>query len=344
VLRPEVIAEYDAVRTRAAIIERKTIGLLEICGVDRFRWLQGMVSCDTRDLADGRLTSQSSFVLDPTGHVLSDLTLVNVSDSIRSAGGARILMELPLENVARIAGVLDRFLISEDVDITDSSVRWTCLSFQGPDAEVASRIARTIWGASSGHSDAIIATPADHTGSGGIDWYLDVDSANSVLAWLHDSQEWTYSTVGAETQELLRIEAGIPKWGMDIDSTVLAPEAGLRPGQVSLTKGCYVGQEVIARIDSRGHTNRALTGLIVLGDELPAIGDRIAIEDTEGSLREVGRVTSLARSSPAAGGRPIGLGYVRHEHRAQGTRLTVQSETYSSYLETAPLPFFTPHA
>ncbi len=81
--------------------------------------------------------------------------------------------------------------------------------------------------------------------------------------------------VGLEARELLRIEAGIPKYGADMDSTVIALEAGLGPTHISLKKGCYVGQEIIARIDSRGHTNRALTGLVFPVGSDPLSGEEI---------------------------------------------------------------------
>lgn len=117
----------------------------------------------------------------------------------------------------------------------------------------------------------------------------------------------------------------MPKYGVDMDETTLAPEAGLMATHISLTKGCYVGQEIVARIDSRGHTNRALTGLVFEDGDVPASGDKIFADDEGGGARETGRVTSVVSSSPAMNGRPIALGYVRHEHRAPGSRVRVQS-------------------
>jgi folate-binding Fe-S cluster repair protein YgfZ len=112
------------------------------------------------------------------------------------------------------------------------------------------------------------------------------------------------------------------------------------PTHISLTKGCYVGQEIVARIDSRGHTNRALTGLLVLGETLPVAGEKLFAEDMFGDGKEVGWVTSVAPISPAAGGRPIALAYVRHEQRSTGAWLRIGSADSGRRAEVADLPFY----
>jgi len=125
-----------------------------------------------------------------------------------------------------------------------------------------------------------------------------------------------------------------------MDATVIALEAGLGPTHISLMKGCYVGQEIIARIDSRGHTNRALTGFVFPYGAVPSPGDRIlpAPTDTEPVPREAGRITSVAPASPAMGGRPIALGYLRHEYRSSGTSVSVGENGLVA--EVVELPFW----
>ncbi|HXG23051.1 MAG TPA: glycine cleavage T C-terminal barrel domain-containing protein, partial [Chthonomonadales bacterium] len=113
--------------------------------------------------------------------------------------------------------------------------------------------------------------------------------------------------------------------------------ANLEATHISYTKGCYMGQEVIARIHSRGHTNRALTGLLLEGKWLPSRGNKIFPTDGE-TDREVGWVTS-AVYSPAIGG-GIALSYVRHEHRAPGTRLCIAAQEGSIAAKTTELPFY----
>src|SRR5262249_14766047 len=122
--------------------------------------------------------------------------------------------------------------------------------------------------------------------------------------------------VGAEAAEVLRVEAGIPAFGVDVDESVILPETRLE-ALVSYTKGWYLGPETVARLKYRGHVNRALSGLVLEGDAVPAPGDVVVAED-----KEVGRVTSAVRS--IALGTPIALGYVRREHFEPGSAVAVR--------------------
>lgn len=331
----ERLEPYRAVREEVGLIDRSEVGKLALTGPDRLTWLQGMVSNDTRVLAGGGNRVQAC-VLDPTGHVMSDLALIAVPGNhpLTAALGLPaadfVLAELPRTNVAKIMSVFDRLLIMEDVEIADMSEALGCFSLQGPQARQA---AEKFAGGN------ILAVPADHTGSGGMDLYFPAPEAAVVRARLTDAG---IVAVGEEEEEVLRVEAGIPQYDADIDESVIALEANLGPTHISLAKGCYVGQEIIARIDSRGHTNRALTGLIVQGEKFPAPGDKIFTLPTsdEPSERETGRITSVAAWSPAAGGRPIALGYVRHEHRAPGTPLQTRGEGGETLLTVTELPFY----
>ena len=148
------------------------------------------------------------------------------------------------------------------------------------------------------------------------------------------AREWQNWAVPLES-----LEAGEPRYGADMDESILAPEAGLMSTHISLTKGCYVGQEIVARIDSRGHTNRALTGLVVMGETCVNVGEKLFENDVMGDGKETGRITSVATFSPAAGGRPIALGYVRHEHRSVGAWLHVGTADSHRMVEVVELPF-----
>ena len=110
---------------------------------------------------------------------------------------------------------------------------------------------------------------------------------------------------GLSALEAVRVEAGVPRQGHELDDTTIAQEAFLERDAVSFTKGCFLGQELVCRIDTRGHVNRMLRGLVVEGDRLPAVGAAVATEE-----RAVGRVTTVARS-PRLG--VIALSYVRRE-------------------------------
>ena len=150
--------------------------------------------------------------------------------------------------------------------------------------------------------------------------------------WEHrHACEWR--AVGLDALEILRIEAGVPVFGRDMTEDTIPVEANLTDA-ISYTKGCYVGQEVIARLDARGHVNRRLMGLRLDGDALPQAGDVIVSPE-----REVGWVTSAA-FSPALQ-QPIAMGYIRREVNAPGTVLSVQSNGAALAGNVVELPFYT---
>src|SRR4029077_1366990 len=117
--------------------------------------------------------------------------------------------------------------------------------------------------------------------------------------------------VGMQALDTLRVEAGIPWYGRDVDETLIFPETRLEQ-LVSYTKGCYIGQETVARVKYRGHINRGLSGLVLDGETGASPGDPIFAED-----KDIGRVPSAVRS--IALGRPIALGYIRREHFEPGS-------------------------
>lgn len=123
-------------------------------------------------------------------------------------------------------------------------------------------------------------------------------------------------TVTAEQLDILRIEAGIPKWGADMDENTIPNEAGLEARAISYDKGCYIGQETIARIKTYGHVNRHLVQLRLDGGAVPAHGTKIL----DGN-KEVGAVTSAVQSTRF--GAPVALGYVRCELAKPGVVVTV---------------------
>jgi folate-binding protein YgfZ len=132
--------------------------------------------------------------------------------------------------------------------------------------------------------------------------------------------------------DVARIEAGIPVYGRDMTPETLPIEANLEAA-ISYTKGCYIGQEVIARIEARGHVNRKLTGLLLHGDRLPEPGAKIVSPQ-----REVGWITSVA-FSPARQ-QNVALGYVRREVLAPGTRLEVHTPDSTVEATVEALPFY----
>lgn len=303
--------EHRAVRVGAGLLERPERGLLHVTGPDAAAWLQGLVSNDVRLLQQVGDRLQAC-QLDARGHMVADLTLVRLEEGI--------LVEMDASLLAPLTALWDDLLVMEDAALRDVSEEWKCFSVQGPRAREAAADIRF---------DGMFTVIADHTGSGGLDFYVPADRA--VLFWerLADKAQ----PVGTEVAEVLRVEAGIPRHLVDTDSSVIPVEAGLEATHISYTKGCYLGQEIIARLQSRGHTNRALAGLLL--EQMVEPGSLLTLRDEPN--RPVGRITSVVHS--IALGRPIALGYVRHEHRANGTSLIVPKGDRRVSAEVCGLPF-----
>jgi folate-binding protein YgfZ len=172
-------------------------------------------------------------------------------------------------------------------------------------------------------------------GSHGFDLFVPTNSL-AVLAdkLIAGAKEMGGRLCGWRALETARIEAGIPRFGAEMDETNLAPEAGIESRAISYTKGCYIGQEIIARIRTYGQVAKALRGLRLTGDSaaLPAKGDKLFFGD-----KEVGYVCS-AIHSPTLNAN-IGLGYVRREHNQIGTELKVGGKTGEIRAAIVETPF-----
>lgn len=342
-MNPEFEQAYKEFHERYVWFDRSETGKIAVLGADRFSWLQGMVSNDIHLLMNTPRGEIQACLLDATGHIESDLHLIKVlgihdeilSDAVGSNGQDFLLIDLPRGNVEKVMTLLDRYIIMEDVELRDVSNKVGCISLQG-------KRAKETW--DNGFSDRIcqdtlqfkVSEYAQHSIYIGFDVYFSLEE-NARVEHQQRLKQCGISEINVEMQELLRVEAGIPKWGAELDKSVIASEA-VGAAHISLTKGCYIGQEIIARIDARGHTNRALTGFVVQSENVPQAGDKLfAMEN--GSERETGRITSVVPFSPAAGGKPIALGFARHEHRSVGNELMARGANGETRVFVAELPF-----
>jgi aminomethyltransferase len=311
-----VEAEYRSVTDAIGLLDLSLRGRLRLTGADRIRWLQGMVSNDMLPFESGADVIQAC-VLNATGHMLADVTAVNAGDSL--------ILDLDRVTTEKIARLFDSYIITEDVEITDVSDSLLCFSLQG--AGVSRNWNQSIT------ADRAIVVPASHSVEGGYDLYLPVEEAPALWEKLTASGA---RPVGEQAAEIHRVEAGIPRYGVDMDETTIPLEANLETTHISYRKGCYVGQEIVVRIQSRGHTNRALTGLILEGDALPEYKSSILLAETS-EEKPVGWITSSV-FSPTLNA-VIALGYVRHEYRSAGTQLTVSGGSGQRKATAAELPF-----
>jgi folate-binding protein YgfZ len=240
---------------------------------------------------------------------------------------------------------LDRHIIADDVELADVTADYVTLSIQGPHADQVVRdvcgdmpaFAREFdhIGVVAGERDVRCARVRE-AGELGYEVFCQAaDGANVWRAVLDAGTPVGVEAVGWEALNVLRVEAGIPWYGVDMDQSRIVLEVGLDDA-VSTTKGCYLGQEVVERASARGHMNRRLTGLRIVEAVVPLPGATVHVEG-----RDVGVVTS-AVDSPALG-RPVALAYIRREWLSPGTRVGVGDPASSDSpltAEVTSLPFY----
>ena len=323
-------AEHRAVREAAGLIDRSLVGKVEVTGRDRVSFLQGMLTNDLKILEPGR--GCPAAFLDAHGKVQTFLSVFVAAD--------RLLLELPPAMTGKTLQLLDKFLISEKVEFTDVTEAFACFSLQGP---AAARVLADLTGSSvslepyhheerqaNGAATRIIRV--DETGETGFHCWVPAGHGASLWAALLEAgKPLGLRPVGLAALNSLRVEAGVPWYGHDVDESVLLPEIPLDP-LVSYTKGCYIGQEIVARVKYRGHVNRRLSGFVLDGDRVPAFGARVVKDGGE-----VGRITSAVHSFSL--NRPIALGFVKREWAEPGTEVVVHDEDLTLPARVSALPF-----
>jgi len=325
-----------AVRRGAGLFVREGRGLIVVRGGDRVRWLNGMITNDVATLAPGPERSGChALLLTPIGRIVAELHVLLRPDAF--------WLETEREAVAPARARLEKLLIADDVTLADESDRFARLGIEGPRAvEIVAAAADDGSGLAGLASDAcadlraagadVVAFASGWSGEPALQLLVPREAEAAVrqaLAAAGTGRELVEAD--ASVLETLRIEAGVPRFGAELSEEVLPPEARLDRA-ISYTKGCYTGQEIIARMRSRGNVSHLLVGLAFDGPPLPARGDAITADG-----RAIGEVTSAALS-PAAGA--IALGFVRRGHDAPGTRV----ELAGRGAEVRALPFVAPGA
>ena len=324
----DVVAEHEAATKGVGVIDRSLIGKVTVTGRDRQAFLQGMLSHEIKSLQPGQGTGAA--FLDAHGKVMALLHVYVLED--------RLLLELPPGHTQLTLERLDKFLISEKAyfEASDDSFAVLAVEGRGAEALLSSLCGRSLDLAPYHHVEASVAGApvrvirrSDTGGPGFHCWTMPFHGAALWQALVEAGAR----PVGEEALNVLRIEAGIPRYGLDVDENVILPETRLEQ-LVSYNKGCYIGQEVVAHVKYRGHVNRALSGLALDCDRVPAPGASLV---SDGDDKEIGQITSAVRS--IALGRPIALGYVRREHFAPGTAVTVRDGDAIVSARVAELPF-----
>ena len=323
------LEEYDALRHHAGLVDRADYARIAVSGRDRASYLHGLLTNDIASLQAGQ--GCYSAYLTPQGRMIADLWVYELGDVI--------ILTVLRDVKDTILSKLDQFIFSEDVQLGDVTETFAALGLVGPEAAPilagALGISEATLAALPAHGNlrtsyngqpAVVLRVSD-LGEPGYDVLVEAPMATMLRTALHEAGAAAVDAAAAET---VRIEGGVPKFHQDMDEETIPLEAGIESRAISLTKGCYVGQEVIIRVLHRGHGRvaRKLVGLTLADGALPAKGDAI-----QAGGRDIGEVTS-ATWSPALQ-RPIALGYVHRDFIAPGTAVTVKG----AQAEVTRLPF-----
>lgn len=289
-----MLTTFDPRSPRGAVAHAAPLGTLKVTGGDQKSWLNGLLTCDVAKLSPG----QGAYGLSTTkvGRVQGDVVVLVTSGCIYvgcSEGRAAALREL-----------FDGYLIMEDAEISDESgaVRWVLL--HGPEAASA---------AAKASSRAIAWAPVDVLGGAGAAMAASGEGLEGLLAAL---REEGVEVVGDEAFEALRIERGAARFGVDFDDKTYPQEASLERRAVSFDKGCYLGQEVVCRLEMRGHVHRRLVALSFGDGAAPRPGDEVTHEGNA-----VGAVTSATTTTHH--GRAVAIAMVKYAASEPGTKLAV---------------------
>ena len=280
--------DYRTITEACGLLDRSERGKLALTGAEAASFLQGQVSNDVEGLAVG--AGCYAAFLTPKGKMLGDVRVLNTGDEL--------LLDTERVALQALFNMIRRFSLGYQAELHKRTLESGLLSLIGPDSGDVAVVP------DDEHAHAAVSVggvPARSIRTDvGIDLLCDSGNLDALRAAL---EEAGVVPVTEAAVEILRIERGRPRYGIDLDDTVIPQEAGLNERAVSFTKGCYVGQETVARLYYRGKPNRQLRGLRLSEPVEP--GEELAFEG-----RVVGRVTSVA-PSPRFG--PIALALVRRE-------------------------------
>jgi folate-binding protein YgfZ len=297
-----LIEYYQAARQGAALAEKDWFGIIKLTGNERASWLQGMVTNDVQKLAPG--TGCYAAHLTPQGKILAQMHVLADEDAL--------WLSLERAAIPKLLEAFDKLLIMEDVQIKDSSEEFDILGMAGPKAKsvLESWIGERL-NMDGRYGHRIFESCRIFVSDLGYDVWVSRDQADKALRSLAASGA---TAIDRGTWDVLRTEAGIPVYGVDIDETTTLPEIGEKG--ISYEKGCYIGQEVVAKVKYIGHVNRRFVGLTIEGKDLPEMKSPI-----HKNGKEVGYVTTTLLSPGL--NKPIALGFVSRSAYAPGTQVEI---------------------
>lgn len=294
-------AEFGALISGCGVYDLNSRGRIAVTGSDRVRWLNGMVTNNIRDLPTGR--GVYAFLLNPQGRILGDMHAYNLGESLA--------VETDTAQLPKILETFDRYIIMDDVKVADISGSASAIGIAGPKTRSILNTAGFVLPPlqplqlSTGQWQAkeVSVIRGDNPKIETYELWLSSENAKALLGVLTKAGA---THISSDALEWLRIASGIPRYGTDIREKDL-PQETKQERALNFSKGCYIGQEIVERIRSRGAVHRQFTGFAIDGLLLEP-GAELHLEG-----KKVGEITSVASLPLIASVRNIGLGYIRRE-------------------------------
>ncbi|HSA62632.1 MAG TPA: aminomethyltransferase family protein [Nitrospiraceae bacterium] len=331
----DVAAEHRAVRQAVGIADLSHRGKIRVTGDDRVKWLQSVISNDILPLQPGQ--GRYSSFLTHKGKMLTYFRVYMQTDAVM------------LEDAGEIGETtfqaLRKFLLyGTKAKMENCAESWGLLLVSGPKA---ARVIQSAFGvdvtdlkpvnfisAQIGGQTALVIRTEE---TGEVDLEILLPAGGLVPAWtglMEAGAQFGIRAIGSQAREALRIEAGIPKAGPELNEEIVPPEANLEGKAFSLSKGCYPGQEVVARMDTYGNVRRHLVGLVLEDSTVPPKGAKLFSGD-----REVGWISSATLSPQLK--QVIALGFPLRDFSKPGTALSVEINSHRHDVTVQALPFYT---
>jgi folate-binding protein YgfZ len=306
--------EYFLAKQNVALIDKNHRAYISFTGPDRTRYLNAILTNNIKDLQPSQ--GNISLLLNPQGRILAEIETRAELERLFCVSYGMIR--------ERLIETLDKFIIMDDVTLTDDTGRYGTLSLEGP---AASKLIRELAGTDLDSVGEIVSVDAKvesipctvtrktFSGFPGADILIAGENLQSM--WkilLAKTKAFGGGPMGYTALSALRLEQGVPWFGYDFGEKQIPHEAGLETSHISYTKGCYTGQEIVERVRSRGQVNRRRVELIFSGTGVPSAADVLSAEG-----KEVGFVTRA--SALPSRGFAIGMGYLRKENNAIGSEV-----------------------
>jgi folate-binding protein YgfZ len=315
----DAAAEYCYAQKSVALIDKNYRAYLSFAGPDRVRYLNAILTNNIKGLSAEQ--GNVSLLLNPQGHILAEIETYALADKLFCVSYAMIR--------ERLIEWLDKYIIMDDVTLTDETERFGTLALEGPKATAVVRevsgvdIAPLVELSSrDGVAGSIPCRVVKRSPGGVAGAEFVVERGKLAELWqilVDASRKQGGGPMGYTALSARRLELGVPWFGYDFGEKQIPHEAGLETSHISYTKGCYTGQEIVERVRSRGQVNRRRVELMFSGEAVPEAGAVLTLDG-----KEMGYVTRAAKiPNPAGtpGTRVIGMGYVRKEGNAVGATL-----------------------